>query len=273
MKHSTLFLDESGKSSLAEEKNEPFILTGVILNESEIIPVEGFFDYIKRKYKIPLEKPFHSYHILESPSSKLSTYKANSLLESLSEFISLIPINIMVVSIDKAHFKNALGVKSHSEFKGSPERKEMREYPYRIMSSEIFKWFAKDLKKTDSIGQILADSRRGGDFQLLNSLNLCKDFKGPLEEKTAKLIKDRCTAICFADKYFRSGGLEITDLISYTSFFHAKSALPSMGRIRLNLVWNQVSKKLSKKSMTKITDAQVKKFFKVDKDGVHKYLK
>ena len=33
MKHSTLFLDESGKSSLAEKQNEPFVLTGVILEK------------------------------------------------------------------------------------------------------------------------------------------------------------------------------------------------------------------------------------------------
>src|SRR3989344_7128789 len=154
MKHSTLFLDESGKSSLAEKKNEPFVLTGVILDENEIIPVEGFFEYIKRKYEIPFDKPFHSYHIFENPTTKLSNLKAKSLVESLADFVSLIPINIKIISIDKEIFKHVLGIKSDSDFKGSTERKEMREYPYRIMSSEIFKWFAKYLKKTDSVGQI-----------------------------------------------------------------------------------------------------------------------
>ena len=273
MKHSTLFLDESGKSSLAEKQNEPFVLTGVILDENEIIPVEGFFNYIKRKYEIDTVKPFHSYDIFENPGSKLLRVKARSLMETLTDFIALIPIKVYIVSVDKASFKQALGVKSNDDFKGSTERKEMKDYPYRIMSSVIFKWFAAYLRNADSIVQIVVDSRRGGDFQLLKSLNLCKDLKGPLGITAAKLIRDRCTAICFAEKYFLSGGLEITDLISYTSFFHAKSSISTMDHIKLNLAWNQIRKRLPNKNLTQLTTNQVKNFFKVGQDGVHKYLK
>ena len=39
----TLFIDESGRSSLAEIESEPFVLTGVILENREIQTVEGFF--------------------------------------------------------------------------------------------------------------------------------------------------------------------------------------------------------------------------------------
>src|SRR3989344_694234 len=158
MKHSTLFLDESGKSSLAEKQNEPFVLTGVILDENEIIPVEGFFNYIKRKYEIDTVKPFHSYDIFENPGSKLLRVKARSLMETLTDFIALIPIKVYIVSVDKASFKQALGVKSNDDFKGSTERKEMKDYPYRIMSSVIFKWFAAYLRNADSIVQIVVDS-------------------------------------------------------------------------------------------------------------------
>ncbi len=273
MNHSTLFLDESGKSSLAEKQNEPFVLTGVILDENEITPVEGFFNYIKRKYSIETSRPFHSYDIFENPTSKLSTIKSKSLIETLSDFISIIPIKIYIISIDKSLFKLALGVKNNNDFKGSTERKEMRDYPYRIMSSFIFKWFANYLKKTENIGQIIVDSRRGGDYQLLKSLNLAKDLKGPLPKQTAKLIRDRCTAICFAEKNFLSGGLEITDLISYTSFFHARSAMSTMHGIKLNLCWAQIKKRLPAKALDELDEAQIKRFFKVGQDGVHKYLK
>lgn len=273
MNHSTLFLDESGKSSLAEKQNEPFVLTGVILDDAEINPVEGFFNYIKRKYKIDPNKPFHSYDVFEKVTSKLTTSKAKLLSTTLADFISLIPIHVSIVSIDKAEFKSALGVQSDNDFHGSSERKEMKEYPYRIMSSLMFKWFANYLKKTSGIGEIVVDSRRGGDFQLLRSLSLCKDPKGPLSIQATKLIKERCNAICFAEKYFLSGGLEITDLISFTSFFHAKSVMSSMDHVKLGLIWQQIKKRVRNRKICKIQKNEIQKFFAVGNDGVHKYLK
>jgi hypothetical protein len=56
---STLYIDESGKSSLIDNAEEPFILTGVLLDQEEKSPIEGFFNYIKRKYKINPNIPFH----------------------------------------------------------------------------------------------------------------------------------------------------------------------------------------------------------------------
>jgi hypothetical protein len=76
MNHSTLFIDESGKSSLAVKMDEPFILTGVILDDSKIATIEGFFRYIKRKLGVPIDKPFHSYDLFESEISKITTSKA-----------------------------------------------------------------------------------------------------------------------------------------------------------------------------------------------------
>lgn len=65
-----LFLDESGKYSLASD--EPFILTGVVLPQRHKTTVEGYFNYIKRKYKIPTDRPYHIYEIFESPATKLT---------------------------------------------------------------------------------------------------------------------------------------------------------------------------------------------------------
>lgn len=225
------------------------------------------------KYKISINSPFHSYHIFENPDTKLSDSKLNLLVESLLDFVSLIPIKVNVLMIDRDEFKKALGVKSNEDLKGNSERREMREYPYRIMSAQMFKWFANHLKKTKGIGQILTDSRRGGDYQLLKSLNLCKDISGPLPEPTSKLIKEKCNAICFAEKNFLSGGLEITDLISYTSFFKARSTLQTMDGVDMDRLWQVIKNRLKDKRICKISKDEVMSFFKVDLDGVHKYLK
>ncbi len=273
MKHATLFLDESGKSSLAEKLNEPFVLSGAILNDEEIAPVEGFFNYIKRKYKIDSDKPFHSYHIFEHPTEKLPTNKSKLLVQTLAEFVSIIPIKINIISIDKAQFKKTLGIKSEEDFKGSTERKEMREYPYRIMSAIMFEWFARYLKQSGSIGQIIVDSRRGADEQLIKSLNYCKDPTSLVDTTISNLIKERCNAICFTEKNYLSGGLEITDLISYISFFNAKSTMNSMDHIKLKSIWGQVRKRLKDRKIYKVSNEEITKFFQIGADGVHKYLK
>lgn len=269
----TLFIDESGKSSLAEKADEPFILTGVILKEEDINTVEGFFNYIKRKYQIDSSIPFHSYDLFENSKSKMTDIKAKKLLNTIAEFISLIPIKVSVFSIDKSVFKSSLGVKTENDLKGTANKRAMREFPYRIMSSRLFAWFAEYLNISDSIGQIIVDARVGGDQQLLRTLNICKDPNGPIDENISKLIKEKCNAICFAEKYFFSGGLEITDLISYASFFHARKKMNSMSSIGLQTVWKEIRKNLPDNSLKKLGKRDIKKFFGIGRDGVHPYLK
>ena len=269
----TLFIDESGKSSLAEKADEPFILTGVILKEEDINTVEGFFNYIKRKYQIDSSTPFHSYDLFENSKLKMTDIKAKKLLNTIAEFISLIPIKVSVFSIGKSIFKSSLGVKTENDLKGTANKRAMREFPYRIMSSRLFAWFAEYLNISDSIGQIIVDARVGGDQQLLRTLNTCKDPNGPIDKNISKLIKEKCNAICFAEKYFFSGGLEITDLISYTSFFHARKKMNSMSSIGLQTVWKEIRKNLSDNSLKKLGKRDIKKFFGVGRDGVHPYLK
>lgn len=274
MIHATLFVDESGKSSLAERTNDPFLLTGVILNDNEIKSVEGFFNYIKRKYDIDTTKPFHSYHIFEHPTYRLSDAKATSLVSTLAEFISLIPIKITILLVNKDLFRSTLGISSPADFKGSSERKELREFPYRIMAATLFHKFAQFLKKNNAIGQIIADSRKGGDYQLIKTLDLCKDYNnGPLPSEDALLIQNKCTAICFAEKFYLSGGLEITDLISYVSFFHARRKMNSMDHIKLNRLWLEIRKKLDSNNLIQIEDQDIRTFFSIKKGEVHKYLR
>lgn len=265
----TLFIDESGKSSLAEVESDPFVITGVILENREIQTVEGFFSYIKRKFGIPVDKPFHSYDIYENPKTQLKDSDLSLLSNSLAEFISLIPIQIYLVLINKNEFKSALGIKSNDDFKGSTERKEMKNYPYRVMASFLFAMFGKYLEKNNSVGQIIADSRRGADHQLLKTLNLCKEGAVPFKEDYVKSIKKNLTALCFAEKGFLSGGLEVTDLISYTAFIRCKRLLSQQNN-GLMYIWEQVKKKANEYI---ISEERVRKFFNIKKDEVHKYLK
>lgn len=267
----TLYIDESGMSSLKEKQNNPFIMTGVIIDDVEISAIEGFFSYIKRKYGISLDKPFHSYHIFEHPDEKLSDSKLVELSRTLADFISLIPAQIQIIEIDKAEFKNALGVKTIDDFRGSYERKQMADFPYRVMASALFAKFADYLAKKDAIGQIVCDSRRGADNHLLNTLNLCKEGHVPyFKKEVTGQINNLITAICFSEKNFMSGGLEITDLISYVFYFRARRLIKANEHIGIHSMWDKIKYQAK---LSKIDEDMVRRFFKIKKDGVHKYLK
>lgn len=270
MNLATLFVDESGKSSLAEKANEPFLLSGVILDDQDKQIIEGFFGYIKLKYGIDKNKPFHSYDIFENPESKLNDNTLLSLSENLGEFISLIPIRAYIFVINKNVFRKSLGVKSLDDFKGSIERKEMKEYPYRIMSTKLFSEFGRYLESQDQIGQVIADSRRGADYQMVRTLSTIKENGVPIDPDSQRSIKHRLNAISFAEKGYLSGGLEITDLISYTSFIRARKQITAFSNVGIAKIWNQIKEKTQ---LREITDREIRKFFAIKKGEVHKYLK
>jgi len=268
---STLYIDESGKSSLAETENEPFLIVGVILDNEEVAAVEGFFNYIKRKYHISAKFPFHSYDVYENPKSKLSDNELLALSKNLAEYLSLIPVQIDIIALsNKSEFNNALGIRSAQDFKGDKKRKEMKDFPYRVMASYLFATFAKYLEKQDRIGGILADSRRGGDHQLLKTLHLCKENNIPFNKGYIKPLKEKINAISFAEKGYLSGGLEITDLISYTSFFRARRLLSSVKNQGIDLIWEVIREKAKFRILK---EDSIRKFFKIKKDEVYKCLK
>lgn len=268
---STLYIDESGKSSLKELENNPFVMTGLIIEDREISSIEGYFNYIKRKFNIEPDKPFHSYHFFEHPQDKLSDPKLLELAKMLSDFIDLIPAKIKIIEIDKKEFKKALGIKSDDDFKGSKEKREIPDFPYRVMASTLFAWFGVYLKENKVIGQIIADSRRGADHHLLNTLNMCKQGNVPFTNKeTSLVINEKITAICFSEKHFLSGGLEITDLVSYVSYFRARRLISQNKHIGIDKLWDVISKKTQ---IEKIGEDDVRRFFGLKKDEVHKYLR
>ncbi|MBU1200746.1 DUF3800 domain-containing protein [Patescibacteria group bacterium] len=270
MNLATLFIDESGKSSLVEKASEPFILTGIILDEDDKQIVEGFFGYIKLKYDIDPTTPFHSYDIFENDKTKLPNSELISLSIKLAEFISLIPAKMYVIVIDKKEFKNALGIKSDEDFKGSSKKKELKQFPYRIMATYLFGVFGKYLEKNNKIGQAIADSRRGADYELIRTLSIVKQGHAAVKKDVQDSIKSRLNALCFAEKGFLSGGVEITDLISYISFIRARKLLTKFSDTGVDKIWPQIK---SRAKFVKLNENQIRKFFGIKKGEVHKYLK
>lgn len=271
MQKSTLFIDESGKSSLLSNEDEPFIITGVILDDQEIITIEGFFTYIKRKYDIDDSKPFHSYHIFENEETKLPDSQLLELSKTLAEFLSLIPIQISVLEIDKKIFKKAIGLQDENQCEGSKERKAVSKLPYQLTVIQLFEWFAQALESKERVGQVIVDSSRKYNTSILKTWNLCLEGHLPtIKGRPSEIIKDHVTALCFAEKKFLSGGLEITDLISYVTFFRVRELLTKNKDIGIPNIWEPIR---DRNVLRKTEEREIKEFFGIKEGEVYKDLK
>ena len=76
--------------------------------------------------------------------------------------------------------------------------------------------------------------------------------------------------MCFAEKNFLSGGLEITDLISYITFFRVRELLSKNEDIGIPLIWNEIRRK---EALRTIEDSEIKEFFEIRENEVYKDLK
>jgi hypothetical protein len=176
-----------------------------------------------------------------------------------------------VLQIDKKVFKKAIGLKNIDQCKGSKKRKAIPKLPYQLTVTQLFKWFAETLESKKHVGQVIVDSSRRYNTSILKTWNLCQEEHLPtIKGGVSKLIKNHVTALCFAEKNFLSGGLEITDLISYTTFFGVRELLSKNKKIGIPLIWGKIRER---KVIRLIEEEEIKEFFGIKKGEAYKDLK
>ena len=256
-----LFIDESGKPDLDNLSYKNFLLSGVAIPKAELNNIEGYLTFIKRVHQLP-NKPLHSYDILENPYAKtrLSISKSKEFINSMCEFISLVPIEILLCTTNKSRFIKKHMIKN-SIFKGSKENKAKRYMLYSLSTLSLLSEFVKILDKKDSNGEIYVDSRKYLDEQVLKAFLDIKEptWKGNLKNPKAK-VAERLTTITFANKSALSGGLELVDFISYTMFAKINRRLNKFRTINLAKAARVVEKKLSAKSLLSIDESLVNRY-------------
>jgi len=67
--------------------------------------------------------------------------------------------------------------------------------------------------------------------------------------------------------------LELTDFISYITYFKVRSLLTQNKHIGVRRVWSSIREKNTTKKIYCLTKKEIQNYFNVDSDGVHKYLK
>lgn len=224
MKRYFLYVDESGIANLLDMSYKHFLLTGVIISAEESDNIDGYFNFIKRKYGLSTEEPFHSFEILEDDTSgiKLKPSAAKTFLASVTELIKIAPIRVKVIHSKKKSFRKMDGLKTEENFKYSKYNKKKADIIYTLSATKLFYWFAEFLEEQDAQGYVIVDSRKGLDIHLLEAYNNSKEQtqrRTREESLLADVAKIRLNSITFSEKNTLTGGLELVDLISF-AFFH-----------------------------------------------------
>lgn len=246
-----LFIDESGKSELRNTSYKDFILTGVLIGNSELPIISGYFSFIKRKYKLAQNVPYHSYHLLEDPHSpyRLKTRQIPMFMESMKEFLQLIPLTIYIIHTDKDEFRRVHKI-SQTDLVGSQENKNRNGVLYYLSSLEMFSRVVRRLEILQAQCGIHTDSRKYLDAQLLKAFIDIKEqtfhARNGNQPNNTSDIASRLCSIEFANKTALSAGLELTDFVSYVVFASIRGQLK---RLHVDRVWPCIQRKLVNKKL------------------------
>lgn len=239
----SMFIDESGIADLTDERYKHFILTSITAPDSELDSISGYFSFIKRKYELEEDFPFHTYDLLENPDSdiRLTPAQAEKFVDSMCEFIDLTPLNILVIHTDKDSFIDDFSI-TEDDLKGSKENKEKRGIIYYLSSLLKMEHFTKFLKDKDAYGGVYADSRTYQDRDLLEAfINIKQKLKkGAIKNKYYEESRKRLNSITFADKNRFSSGIQLVDFISFVVFARFARKLNSFDEIGLRKVWTKI---------------------------------
>lgn len=276
------YIDESGIASLTDLTCDKFILTGVIIDDKEDVQLSAYFNFIKRKYKIPEDNSFHTYDLFENKKYEfyLKNNDALKLAESLAEFIKISPIRSLCLFLNKNDLRNFLGIKDNSYFKGegSSNRKRDKDIGYEMLATKIFLWFGKCLNQNNGAsGKIIVESRQNLDYAVLKSYLLCKQsnrFKTKRLNKASSSFGKNVSAVNFESKIGLCGGLEIADLISYISSLSIKKQISSNEKRGIPILWDAIKEILEKNKIQTVELSEFKNLISFDRvNKITNYIK
>ena len=268
MQHYTIYMDESGIASLADNGNQFFVLTGLIVEDKTDAEFSSYFRYVKRRHGLDEDTQLHAYDVLEDSHNALYIHdnqQCKDLTASMAEFVENAPFNIHVAYIDKEQVRSVLGAPKGYSFRGSKKHKEDKDIAYEALARKLFFEFAKLLKKNKAIGSIVAESRRGADSILLKAYLDTQDpqtfSENDQSAKLAKLARDHIHSICFSGKKSLKAGLELADVISYLAYSEITKRFPNKRNDRRGLksAWERIKACANKKEPQLVAQSELKR--------------
>lgn len=257
-----LFIDESGKVHYSHA-SKYFILSGCVLPTSHLQEVRNRGDRIifkywgssrsfHRKYKIKNNIVFRAkqifncdgvFLILKDPKTKKIFWN-----DIYSQLISRLDITYFIVLVDKEAFK-----KSHPSLSEKESAKKMLFLSY----TKILDAFVKYLVKTNSSGEIIAESSSDQDQALVSSLSYMQKNSKTLFS-SPYLVNDKITSLSLVNKNENSIGAQVADLMAWTGAnkFYLDSKIKKKEDLRFEekKLLNMYNKRLSPRKSKNIKD-------------------
>lgn len=258
----TNFIDESGIGDLTDYKYKNFVLTSVIVSNSELETIYGYFSLIKRKYCLPEQTPFHTYDLLENPTTRLSSAQGKSFIKSMCEFIELVPMNITAIYTNKETFRKQFKIRD-VDLKGSKENKEKRGLVYYLSALNQLQMFTDHLKTINAVGYIHADSRTYQDRDLLDAFLHIKqkNVRSGILNSHYDFAKKCLVSITFADKGALSNGIQLADFTSFIIFAHLSRKMNSYKEVGLNQAWSKLKPRIKMHNLVSLFGkSRIKKY-------------
>ena len=149
----TLFIDESGVASL-NHRGKVFILSCVIIKNSDIPIIQGYFQLLKREYFRNECKGIHCTDLFERTYKKYRKLmvpqdRRNSFLTRIEDTLKIVPFQSAIYYIDKDKLRNKIGYKPYGGKKSTTINYDL---PYELVSRNALIDFSCFLASKKSSG-------------------------------------------------------------------------------------------------------------------------
>ncbi|MBU1457202.1 hypothetical protein KJ845_00655, partial [Patescibacteria group bacterium] len=172
-----LFFDESGKSKIVDIGNH-FLLCGLVINKDLHMALSSYMISLKNKSGISVSKNIHDFDLFENEKingKRIKISKIDTFFERLLRLVEGSDFECFVLLIDKKPYIKKMEKASRRKNVSLGaigkylKRNQAHDFLYEILAKKLFLRFGNFLYAEDSVGEIVAESRRWDDHATLSA--------------------------------------------------------------------------------------------------------
>ncbi len=234
-----LFIDESGKSKLSDE-GDNILLCGLIINKDLHSAVSSYMISLKGNSGILPDQNIHAFDLFEDEFRLLKKKRRDRtgyrvthaqisvLFERMCHLIQGTEMKHLIVRLDKRTYQKRIE-KAAKKNKIVPKliverikKAGLNDFLYEGLTRKLILEFAHFLEENDAYGEVVAESRRNGDSEVLNAFLAATQSSnyemGTVYQKWSGYAHARISSLTFQNKKGLSFGLEVADLFAWAHY-------------------------------------------------------
>lgn len=284
------FLDESGKSKFSDI-GDHFLLCGLIINKNLHTALSSYMVSLKEKSGIPSDKNIHAFDLFEDEKimgKRIKINKINTFFERLLKLVEGCEFKCFIVQVDKRPYirkieraakRNKVSLKAITNYL---KLHDIHDLLYESLSRRLILEFGHFLDQEDSVGEIMAESRRQDDHATLEAFVAATQSSNYLPETLyetwSKQSFTKIHSLTFQNKKGLSFGLELADLFAWA---HLNNEIGVTRPVDTNTKMKRIKKRLSEVEKLlgdslrkkKVEIMTIQKIKSVAKDRVSEFAK